>query len=90
MLSVNSLWTMPPAIDADADKTVGLVRCDSGQLRVDDFKNFNVLSPEGEAGEVMGIGLNQVFGNRRIRHARNPGALGERVWLRVNKIRDHA
>ena len=45
-------------------------------------------APEGEAGEVVGIRLNQVFGNRiEFCHARC--ALGERVWLRVSKIRDH-
>ena len=48
-------------------------------LSIDNFKNLDVLSPEGETGEIVGIGLNQVFGNRiELRQLGCSGALGER------------
>ena len=67
------------AIDADANEAVGAACRDRELLSIDNFKNLDVLSPEGETGDIVGIGLNQVFGNRiELRHSGCSGALGKR------------
>ena len=52
------------AVDPDANEAVGVPCRDRGLLGVDDFEDLHVLAPQREARKVVGIGLNQAFGNR--------------------------
>ena len=62
------------AIDTHANQAIGLACFNSVLLCVHDCENFNVLASEGEASKVVGISLNEVFGNRiKFGHVRCPG-----------------
>ena len=43
------------AVDTDANETVRVTCRDRGLLGVDNFKNLDVVSPEGETREVAGL-----------------------------------
>ena len=51
------------AAQAHAQQAVGTARVEGGLIGVEQLEDFDVLPFEGEAGDVAGIGLNQVLGN---------------------------
>ena len=51
------------AADLHVDEAVGAVGFDGGLLGVNDAENFDIVLVEGEAGEVMGIGVDEMFGD---------------------------
>ena len=51
------------AADAHADEAVSTVGFDGGLLGVDHVDHFKVVLVEGEAGEVAGVGVDEMFGD---------------------------
>ncbi len=51
------------ASDAHADQAIGAVGFDRGLLGVDDVEHLKVVVLEGEAGEVVGIGVDEMLGD---------------------------
>ena len=51
------------AADAHADEAVGVVGFDSRLLSVNDVEYLDVVLVEGEAGEVVRVGVDEMFGD---------------------------
>ena len=62
---------------------------DRGLLRVEHFEHVNILAAEAEVGELVGIGLNQIFGNRiKLCHVRCLGLMNDESVPLVGKLRN--
>ncbi len=63
--------------DSHADEAIGLSRFNRELLRFNDFNYLDVVSCEGKMCEVVGMVLNEVFGDGvNICHKRCPGSEG--------------
>ena len=51
------------AADAHAEEAVGAVGFDGGLFGIDHVEYLDVVLVEGEAGEVMGVGVDEMFGD---------------------------
>ena len=51
------------APDAHADEAIGAMGFNRGLFGVEYIEDFDVVLLEGEAGEVLGIGMDEVFGD---------------------------
>ena len=49
--------------DAHADEAVGAMGFDGGLFGVNDAEDFDGVLVEGEAGEVVGVGVDEMFGD---------------------------
>ena len=67
--------------DSHADEAVAATGFHRGLLCFDDFNDLDIVSCKSEAGEVIGIVLNEVFGDGvNICHKRCPGSEGWRLF----------
>ena len=63
--------------DSHADEAIGLSRFNGELLRFNDFNDLDVVSREDKMCEVVGIVLNEVFGDGvNVCHKRCPGSEG--------------
>ena len=51
------------AADLHVDEAIGAMGFDSGLLGIDDSKHFEVVLREGEAGEIVGVRVDEMLGD---------------------------